>query len=43
MKISKLIIPNYQQFRNFQLDLTYPEIKNFNFKRYLKEEKNFNL
>lgn len=25
MKISKIIIPNYQQFRNFRLDLTYPE------------------
>ncbi|MCD4664371.1 MAG: ATP-binding protein, partial [Bacteroidales bacterium] len=25
MKISKIIIPNFQQFRNFQLDLTYPE------------------
>ena len=25
MKISKIIIPNFQQFKNFQLDLTYPE------------------
>lgn len=25
MKILKLIIPNFQQFRNFELDLTHPE------------------
>src|SRR4051812_16867019 len=25
MKISKLIIPDFQQFKNFELDLTYPE------------------
>jgi predicted ATP-dependent endonuclease of OLD family len=25
MKICKLIVPEYQQFKNFELDLTYPE------------------
>ncbi len=25
MKICKLIVPDYQQFKNFELDLTYPE------------------
>jgi hypothetical protein len=25
MKIAKIIIPNFQQFKGFELDLTYPE------------------
>ncbi|MBD0255771.1 MAG: hypothetical protein ICV83_08635 [Cytophagales bacterium] len=25
MKIAKIIIPNFQQFKGFELDVTYPE------------------